>query len=87
MTQTRPTTHDTPRDAARPGPSPTCHVCRKAIDDPMDSTCRSCGRPVHVAWAQGQPESACSQLIAPQTCCGIAFVCNPCAHEEEREAT
>ncbi len=86
MTQTRPTTHDRPRDAARPGPSPTCHVCGQPVDGRLDSTCRVCGRPVHIAWAEGQPESACSRIVSPQACCGIAFVCNPCADEEERQA-
>ena len=44
--------------------------------------CRICGGAVHVAWAEGAPESACSQVLSPLQCCGIAFACNACVAEE-----
>lgn len=66
------------------GAEPLCHVCRKPIYDHMDSTCRMCAKPVHIAWEQGVPESACSKVVAMVQCCGIAFVCNPC-YEKDRQ--
>lgn len=82
MTQAKVVAHIEARPGTREA-RPVCHVCRQPIEEPLDSTCRACGRPVHISWAQGQPESACSRIVSPQGCCGIAFVCNPCAEGEE----
>lgn len=54
-----------------------CVVCQRPIDDAVDSTCRNCDGPIHVAWKQGQEELECSR-IAPSNACGVSFVCTPC---------
>ena len=61
---------------------PLCVVCGDPVEVQMDSTCRVCSRPVHISWRQGAPESACSQIVSPQACCGIAFVCNHCVEQD-----
>lgn len=83
-TQVRTKKHAVAEAKTRERPAPPCHVCGKAVDDRIDSTCRMCSRPVHISWAQGQPESACSRIVSPDGCCGIAFVCSPCAEAAER---
>ncbi|MBI3743124.1 MAG: hypothetical protein HY261_02405 [Chloroflexi bacterium] len=81
MTQAK--LHQDERLAAAPQwdhkPAPLCHVCGKPVETNLDSACRICNRPVHISWKQGEPESACSRIVSPLNCCGIAFVCNPCA--------
>ncbi len=84
MTQakTAPAPRIEPHPAVQPAQAPICHVCGKPVEEKLDSACRVCARPVHISWAQGQPESACSRVVSPPGCCGIAFVCNPCAEGE-----
>ena len=81
MTQVKARTSVRTRVAERPA-RPICHVCGQPVEDKIDATCRECSKPVHVSWAQGQPESACSQVVMLENCCGIGFVCNPCVQEK-----
>ncbi len=57
-----------------------CVVCQRPIDNAVDSTCRNCDGPIHIAWKQGQEDLECSR-IAPSNACGVSFVCTPC-HEK-----
>ena len=85
---TQAITTPTPKPApAREGESPLCVVCSKPVEQQLDSTCRVCSQPVHVPWKQGEPESACGQIVSTQASCGIAFVCNPCVENEEPALT
>ena len=59
-----------------------CHICGDPTDERLDSSCRVCSKPVHVAWTEGAPDSACSQIVNPMNCCGIAFVCNECVPKD-----
>ena len=77
--QTRPTAEARENPARFRGEP--CRICGDPTDERLDSSCRICGGPVHVAWAEGAPESACSQVVSPLQCCGIAFVCNACVAE------
>ncbi|MCH7552760.1 MAG: hypothetical protein IIC82_02015 [Chloroflexi bacterium] len=81
------TTHAKPAPETPPAKLPerdaqACVVCGLPVEARLDSTCRVCSKPVHISWKQGEPESACSQVVNPLNCCGIAFVCNPCAEAE-----
>jgi hypothetical protein len=82
MTQAKVAPRAEPQQRRSTIAAPLCHVCGKPVFDKMDSTCRVCARPVHIAWRQDAPESACSRVVSPPGCCGIAFVCSPCAETQ-----
>ena len=77
MTQIQPTAI-TPRPAGGTASEPDCCVCGEPVDKRHGSACRSCDQPVHIAWAQEQPESPCSRIAPTPTACGVSFVCTPC---------
>ena len=81
MTQARTSPVTEPHSRPRVFRGQPCRICGDPTDERLDSSCRICGGAVHVAWAEGAPESACSQVVSPLQCCGIAFVCNACVAE------
>ena len=79
MTQLRSITITAPDVQREPSGDTVCYVCSKAIEDERcGSDCRNCNKPIHVAWAQNQPEPACSRMALTPMSCGVSFVCMPC---------
>ena len=67
-----------PPSAERTTSEPDCCVCGEPVNQRHGSTCLSCDQPIHIAWAQDQPESPCSRIAPTPTACGVSFVCTPC---------